>query len=132
MNDFMKRLQASGYDKSTRYHVMRSASKAYEKIKENDANGIRPMYRSKNWNATERRKSRKDGGAFNWFPPKMSLSLTLPLLLTRCCCRCRCCLCPFRCQCSAIEFFLVSFMICVWKQILSLVYDFDFHFPTTR
>ena len=55
----MKRLQASGYEKSTRYHVMRSAFKAYEKIKENDANGIRPMYKSKNWNATERRKSRK-------------------------------------------------------------------------
>ena len=59
LNDFWKRLQASGYEKSTRYHVIRSAYKAYEKIKENDANGIRPMYRSKNWNATERRKNRK-------------------------------------------------------------------------
>ncbi len=59
MNSFMKRLQASGYDKSTRYHVIKSAYKAYEKIKEDDANGIRPMYRSKNWNTIERRKERK-------------------------------------------------------------------------
>ena len=49
-------MQASGYDMKSRYQVIRSAFNAYDKIKEKEDQGIRPMYRRKTWKYVERRR----------------------------------------------------------------------------
>ena len=54
INNFMKKLQYSGYDKNFRYDVVNSALKAFENIKPKAAAGMRPINRPKNWNNTER------------------------------------------------------------------------------
>ena len=56
VNFFMRRMQASGYDKRFRYEVLKSAVNAYEKMN-NDMN--RPLYRGKESNTPLRRKVRK-------------------------------------------------------------------------
>ena len=54
LNNFMQKMQYSGYDKVFRYTVTRSAIKAYETIRDNEMKGIRPMHRPKTWQRTER------------------------------------------------------------------------------
>ena len=41
INEYMKRLQFSGYDKEFRYDTYNSATKAHHKLKEGSSNGIR-------------------------------------------------------------------------------------------
>ena len=57
---FMKRMQASGYDKLFRYEVLSSAMVAYEKIRDADTNGERPMYRKKDWMRSTRRVEKEN------------------------------------------------------------------------
>ena len=57
---FTKRMQASGYNKEHRYNVVKSAFNAYEKIKRDAENGIRPMYRKKEWNYVEKRREKDE------------------------------------------------------------------------
>ena len=54
LNNFMRKMQYSGYDKTFRYTVAKSAIKAYETIRDNETNGVRPMHRPKTWQRTER------------------------------------------------------------------------------
>ena len=63
---FMKRMQAAGYDKSFRAQVLRSALAAKEKMKANERNGKRPMYRARGWKRNERRKE-KQKKARDWY-----------------------------------------------------------------
>ena len=56
VNFFMRRMQASGYEKKFRYEVLRSAINAYEKM---DGDMDRPLYRGKEMNTAQRRKERK-------------------------------------------------------------------------
>ena len=53
---FMRRMQASGYEKKFRYEVLKSAINAYEKM---DSDMDRPLYRGKEWNTAQRRKEKK-------------------------------------------------------------------------
>ena len=53
-NDYMKKLQYSGYDQLFRYNVVRSALKAFDHITKCDDNGVRPKNREKNWKRVER------------------------------------------------------------------------------
>ena len=62
----MARMQAVGYDKSFRVQVLKSAFAAYDRMKEEEENGVRPMYRSRNWKRNERRKE-KLKKAKNWY-----------------------------------------------------------------
>ena len=48
---------------------MDSALKAFEKMQEDDKNGIKPMYRSRDWNAEER-KRHKNEKKLNWWNTK--------------------------------------------------------------
>ena len=66
LNEMMKRLQFSGYDKKFRYEVITSAMKAYQIMKEKDRTGERPLYRKKSWRRSERRKE-KSNRKRNWF-----------------------------------------------------------------
>ena len=70
INNFMLKMQYSGYNKMFKYHVVNGAINAYQKIREKEDLGIRPMHRPKNWERESRRKEKemkrkrwyKDGG----------------------------------------------------------------------
>ena len=62
----MLRLQYSGYDRTFREQVVRSALAAYNRLLDLDASGEKPLYRPREWRALERareRRKRRD----NWF-----------------------------------------------------------------
>ena len=59
INDFMKRIQFSGYNKEMRYDVYNSAKKAFEKMKNAARDGTRPIHRPKNWKRAERREAKE-------------------------------------------------------------------------
>ena len=61
INEFMKKLQYSGYTQTFRYNVAKSAMNAYDDIKEKERLGIRPKNRLKTWRRQEREieKARK-------------------------------------------------------------------------
>ena len=54
----MLKLKNSGYQKKFRKEVLDGIMKGFEKMKENDKMGIRPMYRSREWNQEERKLSK--------------------------------------------------------------------------
>ena len=66
VEDFLLRMQYSGYDKKFRYEVVASALNAYRIRKEADESGERPMYRTKGWNKEERTKE-KIRKKKNWY-----------------------------------------------------------------
>ena len=62
----MLKLKNSGYNFKFRKEVLDSEIKAFQKMKDDDQNDIKPMYRSRDWNAEERQisKSKKKS---NWW-----------------------------------------------------------------
>ena len=60
LTSFMLRMQISGYDEGLRFEILKSAIKAYEMIKYNDQQDIKPMYRNKNWHKNERKTKEKE------------------------------------------------------------------------
>ena len=60
LNDFMLKIQYSGYDKTFRYTVAKSAINAYRTIQEKEEMGIRPMHRPKTWRRAERNKEKEE------------------------------------------------------------------------
>ena len=50
LNRFMLKLKNSGYSQKFRTEILDSGLKAFEKMVEDDKNGVKPMYRSKEWN----------------------------------------------------------------------------------
>ena len=60
LNNFMRKMQYSGYDKVFRYKVTNSAINAYKTIRENEWNGIRPMHRPKTWRRAERMMEKQE------------------------------------------------------------------------
>ena len=56
LNGMMRRLQFSGYDQRFRAQVLKAAFTAYDNIRQEDADGVRPMYRPKDWD----RKGREE------------------------------------------------------------------------
>ena len=59
LNNTMKRLQYSGYNKRFRCEVLKSAIHAYKTIRDKDKNGIQPLYRTRSWKKEEREKEKK-------------------------------------------------------------------------
>ena len=55
----MMRIQYSGYEQEFRYEVLSSALNAYDKLRQSEARGERPLYRPKEWNAEEREEARE-------------------------------------------------------------------------
>jgi hypothetical protein len=60
LNQFMLKLKMSNYSEKFRKEVLDSALKAFEKMQEDDKNGIKPMYRSRDWNAEERKRQKNE------------------------------------------------------------------------
>ena len=54
LNNFMRKMQYSGYDKVFPYKVAKSAINAYERIRDDEMRGIRPIHRPKTWRRAER------------------------------------------------------------------------------
>ena len=59
IQEFVNRMQHSGYSKADRAHVYSKAKRKYDKCVENDASGETPMYRSKQWNVRGRREQKR-------------------------------------------------------------------------
>ena len=58
LQEYADRLQYSGYNAKMRHEVIDSAVKAYLKIKQDELDGVRPMYRERQWRYEEREKSK--------------------------------------------------------------------------
>ena len=58
LDKFMLKLKISGYDQKFRMEILDSALKAFEKMKNDAAIGIKTMYRSRDWNLEERTKKK--------------------------------------------------------------------------
>ena len=69
VEDYMMRLQFSGYSVQFREQILRSALKAHSRIKEKVARGERPLYRRKDWKQKERLKEKR-GKKENWYKKK--------------------------------------------------------------
>ena len=66
VNNFMRKLQYSGYNQLFRCNVAKSALNAYKIIKEKEEQEIRPMNRPKDWMKHERMEE-KQRKAKNWY-----------------------------------------------------------------
>ena len=71
LDDFMLKLKNSGYTQKFRTEILDSGMKAYQKMLEEDKNGTKPLYRSRNWNEEERQAS-KTKKKFNWWNTEKS------------------------------------------------------------
>ena len=69
IEEYMLRMQYSGYDEAMRKEVLRSAIKAYEDIKEKVRRKERPLYRTKEWKQKERMKEKRKKKT-NWYQRK--------------------------------------------------------------
>ena len=66
LNKFMLILKQCGYGQKFRKEVLDSALSAFEKMEEEDKNGIKPLYRSAQWEKLERIE-RKNHKKLNWW-----------------------------------------------------------------
>ena len=63
---YMARMQYSGYDMEDRVRVYRAAKKRYNEMVRKDEEGLEPLYRSKEWNRSQRTKE-KERKKRTWF-----------------------------------------------------------------
>ena len=66
IENMVLRIQYSGYSERFRHDVVQSALAAYKKIVELDKSGVRPLYRTKDWKRSERKKE-KENKKRQWF-----------------------------------------------------------------
>ena len=69
IEDYVARMQFSGYDREFRAQVVESAMKGFDKMLEKDRTGVEPLYRSREWNKVERMKARRERKT-EWFKGK--------------------------------------------------------------
>ena len=65
MNKFMLKLKMSGYNCYDRYQILTSGYNHFEKLKAKAEHGLRPFYRNKNFQKTERKRE-KSNKKTNW------------------------------------------------------------------
>ena len=65
LNEFMSRLKKSGYSAKYRLQILKSAKEAYRRILAEDANGTKPLYRSRTWNKIGREKEKSQKVKFS-------------------------------------------------------------------
>ena len=66
LNKFMLKLKNSGHSVQYRKQILDSAIKGFEKMLEEDKNGTKPLFRSRQWNEKERLAMKKNNKV-NWF-----------------------------------------------------------------
>ena len=69
IDEYVLRMQFSGYDEKFRREIVSSAMNAYEKIKRKVSKGERPLYRTKQWRQRERAKEKRQKKS-NWYKKK--------------------------------------------------------------
>ena len=69
INQKMLQIQISGHSMSFRYHAVRAALKAYDILKNDDEQGVKPLYRDKSWHFEERARNKRESKT-NWFRGK--------------------------------------------------------------
>ena len=78
----MLKLKNSGYNLKFRLEVLKSALNAFDKMVADDENGIKPLYRNREWNSEERREA-KFKKKFNWWnSEKSKIQYTSVLFVT--------------------------------------------------
>ena len=82
LSQFMLKLKNSGYNEKFRLEILDSGLKAFNKMVENDKNGIKPMYRNRNWNSEERQKSKSKKKFSWWNNEKSKIQYTSVLFVT--------------------------------------------------
>ena len=73
LNKFMQKLKNSGYDECFRLEVLKSSINGYEKIVEDAKNGLKPIYRSKEWKEKNNWTSKKKYKKENWWKGKQEI-----------------------------------------------------------
>ena len=66
----MQKLKNSGYDETFRLEILKSSINGYEKIVEDDRNGVKPIYRSKEWKEKNKWNAKKTFKKENWWKGK--------------------------------------------------------------
>ena len=66
LNRFMLKLKNSGYGQNFRKELLDSILKAFQKMQDEDKSGVKPMYRSREWNR-ENRDLVKSKKKLNWW-----------------------------------------------------------------
>jgi hypothetical protein len=59
ISTYMSRMMTAGYPEKYRKHTLERSLRIYDKMIKDDLEGIRPIYRPKDWNIGERRKSKR-------------------------------------------------------------------------
>jgi hypothetical protein len=80
LNQFMLKLKNSGYHAKFRMQILDSGMKAYQKM--DDKNGVKPMYRSRDWNVEERQRKKLDNKLSWWNSQKAKIQYTSVLFVT--------------------------------------------------
>ena len=65
ISTYMARMKQAGYPENYRKDTLNRALRIYDKMLEDDKNGVRPIYRPKEWNVVSRRKE-KNKKKHNW------------------------------------------------------------------
>ena len=66
ITDYMVRIKQGGYSEDYRYSILCQALKVYRKMRDDHYQGVRPMYRPREWEMEERREAKKKKKS-NWF-----------------------------------------------------------------
>ena len=66
LDNYMLKLKNSGYSIKFRTDILDSALNAFEKIMKDDKEGIKPLFRDREWNKEERAKDKKNK-KLNWY-----------------------------------------------------------------
>jgi hypothetical protein len=66
LDNFCKRMKASGYNQQYRYQVLKSGMEGFERMLETERRGGRPVNRLRSWGEDERQKKKELQGK-NWF-----------------------------------------------------------------
>jgi hypothetical protein len=66
ITDYMVRMKQGGYSEDYRYSVLCQALKVYRKMRDDHCQGVRPMYRPREWEMEERREVKRKKRS-SWF-----------------------------------------------------------------
>ena len=65
ISEYMGRLMSAGYNQKFRKETLQKALRIYDQMLEDDFNGVKPIFRAKDWQPAERRR-RKEQKKNNW------------------------------------------------------------------
>ena len=82
LDQFMLKLKNSGYNAKFRQEILDSGLKAFDKMMEDDKGGVKPMYRSRDWNIDERNFKKSETRSNWWNTQKSKIQYKSVLFVT--------------------------------------------------